>query len=42
MCLAAGECAALVHNVEPAAQIVREMMDEALAVIKGRLQPLTD
>jgi enoyl-[acyl-carrier protein] reductase II len=40
MCLAAGESAALVHDVKPAGQIVREMMEEARQIITRRLASL--
>jgi NAD(P)H-dependent flavin oxidoreductase YrpB (nitropropane dioxygenase family) len=40
MCLAAGESAGLVGEVEPAGAIVRRLMEEARAVIAGRLAPL--
>jgi len=37
MCLAAGESAALVHEIKPAARILEEMMSEAEQIISGRL-----
>jgi hypothetical protein len=40
MCLAAGEGVGLVKDIKPAADIVREMMDEAKRIIEGRLMPL--
>jgi enoyl-[acyl-carrier protein] reductase II len=40
MCLAAGESAALVHEIKPAGEIVREMMAEAERVIRERLSSL--
>jgi enoyl-[acyl-carrier protein] reductase II len=36
MCLAAGESAGLVHEVRPAADIVRQMMEEAEGIIRDR------
>lgn len=39
MCLAAGESAGLVRDVRPAASIVREMMDEARAIVEQGLPP---
>jgi NAD(P)H-dependent flavin oxidoreductase YrpB (nitropropane dioxygenase family) len=40
MCLAAGESAALVHEIKPAGEIVREMMADAERVIAVRLSSL--
>jgi NAD(P)H-dependent flavin oxidoreductase YrpB (nitropropane dioxygenase family) len=40
MCLAAGESAGLVHEIKPAGQIVREIMEEAERVIADRLVSL--
>jgi len=40
MCIAAGESAGLVREVAPAGEIVRGMMEEAAAVIRGRLATL--
>lgn len=37
MCLAAGESAGLVREIKPAGEIVRQMMQEAEEIIRGRL-----
>jgi len=37
MCLAAGESAALVTEIKPAADIVRDMMSQAENILEGRL-----
>jgi len=37
MCLAAGESAALVHDIRPAAHVVRDIMTQAEQIITGRL-----
>lgn len=42
MMLVAGESAGLVKEIQPAAEIVREMMDEARHIITGRLSPMAD
>ena len=36
-CLAAGDGAALIKEIQPAGEIVRQMMSEAEQVISGRL-----
>ncbi len=42
MFLVAGESAGLVKEIKPAAEVVREMMDEARRIIAGRLSPMVD
>lgn len=40
MCLAAGESAGLAKDIQPAGDIVREMMEEAKRIVAARLVPL--